>query len=76
MTKAHLMVLCSMIYSCLVTQNCSIQKMGEYISEVNKKDSESGVKQARRWFKMLLITHIFLYNPSFSNDEKLVPSFP
>jgi hypothetical protein len=49
--RERLMVLCHMIYSCLVTQNCSIQKMGEHIATVDEKDSESGVKQAKRWLK-------------------------
>ena len=49
--RARLMVLCNMIYSCLVTQNCSIQKMGEHIAKVNNKNSETGVAQAKRWLQ-------------------------
>ena len=51
MERSRLMVLCNMIYSCLVTQNCSIQKMGEHVSKVNKKNSETGVKQVKRWLQ-------------------------
>jgi hypothetical protein len=49
--RSRLMVLCNMIYSCLVTQNCSIQKMGEHIAKVNNKNSETGVAQAKRWLQ-------------------------
>ena len=51
MERSRLMVLCNMIYSCLVAQNCGIQKIGEQVSKVNGKDSETGVKQVKRGLK-------------------------